>query len=71
MKNKKLLMIPGPSPVARSIQNEMGRETVSFLAPEFVNDAKSIISAVERALIRRGGKVTLGTGVVTLTKILI
>ncbi len=30
MQNKKLVMIPGPTPVVRSIQNELGRETVAF-----------------------------------------
>jgi len=40
---KKLLMIPGPSPVARTILDEMGRETVSFLAPEFVEDTKEVL----------------------------
>ena len=30
MKAKKLCMIPGPTPVTRSIQDQMGRETVAF-----------------------------------------
>lgn len=44
MKNKKLLMIPGPSPVTRSIQNELGRETVAFGDPAFVAGFKELLS---------------------------
>ncbi|SKC53803.1 hypothetical protein SAMN02194393_01257, partial [Maledivibacter halophilus] len=29
MKNRRLVMIPGPTPVVRSIQDQMGRETVA------------------------------------------
>ena len=43
MKNKKLVMIPGPTPVARSIQDQMGRETVAFLDPAFVKDFKELV----------------------------
>lgn len=43
MKNRKLLMIPGPTPVARSIQDEMGRETVAFGDRDFVADFKEVI----------------------------
>lgn len=43
MKPRKLLMIPGPTPVSRSIQDEMGRETVAFGDPEFVKDYKDLI----------------------------
>ena len=44
MENKKLLMIPGPTPVARSIQDQMGRETVAFGDPNFVKDFKELVS---------------------------
>ena len=37
-------MIPGPTPVTRSIQNQMGRETVAFGDPGFVNDYKYTVS---------------------------
>ena len=30
MKNKKLVMIPGPTPTVRTINDQMGRETVAF-----------------------------------------
>ncbi len=38
VKTKKLLMIPGPTPVSRSIQDQMGRETIAFSDVNFVND---------------------------------
>lgn len=43
MKNRKLVMIPGPSPVARSIQDQMGRETVAFKDPDFVKDFQGLV----------------------------
>lgn len=44
MKNKKLVMIPGPTPVVRSIQEEMGRETVAFGDPAFVKDFQGVLA---------------------------
>lgn len=44
MSNKRLVMIPGPTPVARSIQDQMGRETVAFGDPSFVKDFKELLS---------------------------
>lgn len=44
MKNRKLVMIPGPTPVVRTIQDQMGRETVAFGDPKFVNDFKEVIA---------------------------
>ena len=43
MKDKTLVMIPGPTPVARPIQEEMGREIQAFGDPRFVADYKSVI----------------------------
>ena len=43
MVNRKIVMIPGPSPVVRSIQEQMGRETVAFGDPKFVKDYKGVI----------------------------
>lgn len=40
---KKLVAIPGPTPVARSIQDQMGRETVAFGDPGFVKDYKELL----------------------------
>jgi aspartate aminotransferase-like enzyme len=36
-------MVPGPTPVVRSIQNAMGRETVSFNDPGLVTDFKALV----------------------------
>lgn len=47
MKTKKLVMIPGPTPVVRSIQDQMGRETVAFGDPGFVNDFKSVLNELK------------------------
>ena len=38
-----MVMIPGPTPVARSIQEQMGRETQAFGDPRFVKDYKKLI----------------------------
>lgn len=43
MLNEKMVMIPGPTPVARSIQEQMGRETQAFGDPRFVKDYKKLI----------------------------
>ena len=43
MKEKTMVMIPGPTPVVRSIQDEMGREIQAFGDPRFVKDYKSVI----------------------------
>jgi len=43
MKSKKIVMIPGPTPVVRSIQDQMGKETVSFKDEDFVNDFKEVV----------------------------
>lgn len=43
MENTKLVMIPGPTPVSRSIQDEMGRETVAFKDAGFVEDFKGLV----------------------------
>ncbi|MDR3076658.1 MAG: alanine--glyoxylate aminotransferase family protein [Synergistaceae bacterium] len=38
-----LVMIPGPTPVARSIQDAMGRETISYNDPRLVADFKALV----------------------------
>lgn len=43
IKSERLVMIPGPTPVVRSIQNEMGRPTVAFGDPDFIKDYKQLI----------------------------
>ncbi|KRT34874.1 pyridoxal-phosphate-dependent aminotransferase family protein [Acetomicrobium hydrogeniformans] len=43
LKPQKLVMIPGPTPVVRSIQDQMGRETVAFGDPDFIEDFKNVV----------------------------
>lgn len=44
MVEKKMVMIPGPTPVVKSIQDQMGRETQAFGDPRFVADYKKLIT---------------------------
>ena len=67
MKPKKLLMIPGPTPVSRSIQDEMGRETVAFGDPEFVKDYKELVSDLKEMFDCSGESFVLaGTGTMAM-----
>lgn len=50
MKNKKLVMIPGPTPTVRSITDQMGRETVAFGDPSFVKDFKELVIDLKNLL---------------------
>lgn len=43
IKTEKLVMIPGPTPVVRSIQDQMGRPTVAFGDAGFVADFKQLV----------------------------
>ena len=43
-----LVMVPGPTPVARSIQDQMGRETISFNDPRFVKESQKLIDDLKR-----------------------
>ena len=63
MKTRKLLMIPGPTPVARSIQDQMGRETVAFGDPACVKDFKELIEDL-KVMFKCSGEVFVlaGTG---------
>lgn len=63
MKTKKLVMIPGPTPVVRSIQDQMGRETVAFGDPAFVKDFKELVLDL-KAMLNCSGEtfVVAGTG---------
>ena len=40
---KKLMMIPGPTPVDQSILNALAKDTVSHLDPEFVKILKETL----------------------------
>ena len=65
MKNKKLLMIPGPTPVVRRIQDQMARETIAFGDPAFVQDYKELISDL-KTLWRASGEVFVVAGTGTM-----
>ncbi|HJA35091.1 MAG TPA: alanine--glyoxylate aminotransferase family protein [Firmicutes bacterium] len=67
MKEKTMVMIPGPTPVVRSIQNEMGREIQAFGDPRFVKDYKSVIDDLGE-LFGCNGKtfVVAGTGTLAM-----
>lgn len=67
MKNRKLVMIPGPTPVARSIQDEMGRDTVAFKDPSFVEDFKGLVKDLKE-MWRTEGEcfVVAGTGTMAM-----
>ena len=42
MEKNVLVMIPGPTPVVKSIQEQMGREIQAFGDPRFVKDYKEL-----------------------------
>lgn len=67
MKNKKLVMIPGPSPTVRSINDQMGRETVAFGDPEFVKDFKELVIDL-KSLLKVDGEcfIVAGTGTLAM-----
>jgi len=61
MKTRKLVMIPGPTPVVRSIQDQMGRETVAFGDPIFVKDFKELLEDL-KVLVKCSGEVFVVAG---------
>ncbi len=67
MKNKKLVMIPGPTPTVRSINDQMGRETVAFGDPEFVKDFKELVVDLKN-LLKVDGEcfIVAGTGTLAM-----
>ncbi|MDX9917845.1 MAG: alanine--glyoxylate aminotransferase family protein [Gudongella sp.] len=65
MKNRRLVMIPGPTPVVRSIQDQMGRETVAFGDPGFVNDFKELLADL-KDLWKASGEVFVVAGTGTM-----
>lgn len=50
MKNQKLVMITGPTPTVRTITDQMGRQTVAFGDPAFVNDFRELIVDLKQML---------------------
>lgn len=67
MSNERLVMIPGPTPVTRSIQEQMGREIQAFGDPRFVADYKGLIADL-KALFHCDGQVfpLAGTGTLAM-----
>src|SRR5690606_29372515 len=64
---KKLVAIPGPTPVARSIQDQMGRETVAFGDPDFVKDLKEVVNDLKEIFRTKGEAfVVAGTGTLAM-----
>ena len=47
IKPNPLVMIPGPTPVVRSIQDQMARETIAFNDPRFVSDFKALLDELK------------------------
>lgn len=45
---KKLLMIPGPTPVVDSIREQMARDTVAFGDPGFIEDFKQVLTDLKQ-----------------------
>ncbi len=67
MKIRKLVGIPGPTPVTRSIQDQMGRETVAFGDPNFINDFKEVIANLKEIFKTKGEAfVIAGTGTLAM-----
>lgn len=50
MINKRLVMVPGPTPTVRSIENEMGRPVTAHGDPAFVADYKDVIDRMGKLL---------------------
>ena len=61
IKTNKLVMIPGPTPVVRSIQDQMARETVAFGDAAFVKDFSEVIADL-KAMWRCDGEVFVVAG---------
>ena len=60
-------MIPGPTPVVRSIQDQMGRETVAFGDPGFIADFKEVIKDLKTIFKTKGEAfVVAGTGTLAM-----
>ena len=67
MQTKKMVMIPGPTPVVDSIRAQMGREIEAFGAPSFVQAYKGLIDDLGK-LLNCDGKtfVIAGTGTLAM-----
>jgi len=67
LKNKKLVMIPGPTPTIEPIQLQMARATASFKDPDFVRDFKELVIDLKEMLGTAGECfVVAGTGTLAM-----
>ncbi len=67
METKKMVMIPGPTPVVKAIQEQMGRETQAFGDPRFVADYRELIADLGQLLNCSGKTFPLaGTGTLAM-----
>lgn len=67
MKNKKLVMIPGPTPTVESIQAQMARVTASFKDAGFMRDFKKLVLDLKEMLGTAGECVIVaGTGTLAM-----
>ncbi len=63
MINKKLVMIPGPTPVLRSILDQLSRDTVAFGDPSFIKEHKELTEQLKGMLNCNGqAYIISGTG---------
>jgi aspartate aminotransferase-like enzyme len=65
METKRMVMIPGPTPVVASIREQMSREVQAFGDPRFVKDHKEVIGDLGE-LFGCGGKTFIVPGTGTL-----
>ncbi len=63
---KKLMMIPGPTPVNQSILDALGKETVSHLDPELVKILKETLEGLKTVVMTEKGQPFIITGTGTL-----
>ncbi len=67
MKNRKLVAIPGPTPVVRSIQDQMARETVAFGDGDFIRDYRQLVVDLQELWKTKGQAFVLaGTGTLAM-----
>ncbi len=67
MKTNTMVMIPGPTPVVRSIQDQMGREIQAFGDPRFVKDYQGVIDDLQELFACDGTTfVVAGTGTLAM-----
>lgn len=63
---KKLLLIPGPSPVVEKILEVLGEPTVSHISPEMEHDLKEALENLKKIVFSRSGQPFIISGAGTL-----